>query len=95
MALLMAKKRLCRSWAPQGAAHAAGSGGDRTGDHHRDQLYLYQAGDRVPDCPYGDTLPQALKPTEVIGNYMKVALLCGVILAMPFIVYQIARSSPG
>lgn len=41
--------------------------------------------------PMGDTLPQALKPTEVIGNYMKVALLCGVILAMPFIVYQIAR----
>jgi sec-independent protein translocase protein TatC len=42
-------------------------------------------------APMGDTLPQALKPTEVIGNYMKVALLCGVILAMPFIVYQIGR----
>jgi sec-independent protein translocase protein TatC len=34
---------------------------------------------------------QALKPTESLGNYMKVALLCGVILAMPVIVYQIAR----
>lgn len=34
---------------------------------------------------------QALKPTESLGNYMKVALLCGVILAMPVIVYQLAR----
>jgi sec-independent protein translocase protein TatC len=34
---------------------------------------------------------QALKPTESLGNYMKVALLCGVILAMPVIVYQIGR----
>jgi sec-independent protein translocase protein TatC len=41
--------------------------------------------------PMGDTLPQALKPTEVIGNYMKVALICGVTLAMPVIVYQIGR----
>jgi sec-independent protein translocase protein TatC len=41
--------------------------------------------------PMGDTMPQALKPTESLGNYMKVALLCGVILAMPFLVYQIGR----
>lgn len=41
--------------------------------------------------PMGSTLPQALKPTEVIGNYMKVALICGVTLAMPVIVYQIGR----
>ena len=41
--------------------------------------------------PMGETLPQALKPTEVIGNYMKVALICGVTLAMPIIVYQIGR----
>ncbi len=34
---------------------------------------------------------QALKPTESLGNYMKVALLCGILLAMPFIVYQIGR----
>jgi sec-independent protein translocase protein TatC len=34
---------------------------------------------------------QALKPTESLGNYMKVALLCGMILAMPVIVYQIGR----
>ncbi len=40
-------------------------------------------------APLGDTLPQALKPTESIGNYMRVALICGVTLAMPFIVYQI------
>jgi sec-independent protein translocase protein TatC len=42
-------------------------------------------------APMGDALPQALRPTESLGNYMKVALLCGIILAMPFIVYQIGR----
>jgi sec-independent protein translocase protein TatC len=42
-------------------------------------------------APMGDTLPQALKPTESLGNYMKVALICGVTLAMPVIVYQIGR----
>ena len=42
-------------------------------------------------APMGDTLPQALKPTESIGNFMKVALMAGVTLAMPFIVYQIGR----
>ncbi len=42
--------------------------------------------------PLGDNATlQALKPTESLGNYMKVALLCGVILAMPVIVYQIGR----
>lgn len=40
-------------------------------------------------APLGDTLPQALKPTESIGNYMRVALICGVTLAMPYIVYQV------
>lgn len=42
-------------------------------------------------APMGNTLPQALRPTESLGNYMKVALLCGMILAMPFIVYQVGR----
>ena len=41
--------------------------------------------------PLGDVTVQALKPTESLGNYMKVALLCGVVLAMPVIVYQVAR----
>lgn len=41
--------------------------------------------------PMGSTLPQALRPTESIGNYMKVSLVCGIALAMPFIVYQIGR----
>jgi len=46
--------------------------------------------------PMGDTAPQALKPTESIANYMKVALMSGVTLAMPFIVYQIGKFlSPG
>jgi sec-independent protein translocase protein TatC len=42
-------------------------------------------------APMGDTLPQALKPTEVLGNYMKVALICGVTLSMPVLVYQVGR----
>jgi sec-independent protein translocase protein TatC len=42
-------------------------------------------------APMGDTPPQALKPTESLGNYMKVSLLCGVIVAMPFLVYQVGR----
>jgi sec-independent protein translocase protein TatC len=42
-------------------------------------------------APMGDTPPQALKPTESLGNYMKVALFCGIILAMPVIVYQVGR----
>lgn len=42
-------------------------------------------------APMGSNPPQALKPTESIGNYMKVALICGVTLAMPVLVYQFAR----
>lgn len=41
-------------------------------------------------APMGDTMPQALKPTESLGNYMKVSLLTGAILSMPMIVFQIA-----
>jgi sec-independent protein translocase protein TatC len=41
--------------------------------------------------PLENTKLQALKPTESLGNYMKVALLSGLVLAMPFIVYQIGR----
>jgi len=41
--------------------------------------------------PMGDNLPQALKPTETLSNYMKVALICGVTLAMPVVVYEIGR----
>lgn len=41
--------------------------------------------------PLENTRLQALKPTESLGNYMKVALLSGLVLSMPFIVYQIGR----
>lgn len=41
--------------------------------------------------PLGDAKLQALRPTETLGNYMKVSLLSGLILAMPVIVYQIGR----
>jgi len=42
-------------------------------------------------APMGSNPPQALKPTESIGNYMKVALICGVTLAMPVLVYELGR----
>jgi sec-independent protein translocase protein TatC len=41
--------------------------------------------------PLNDAKVQALRPTETLSNYMKVSLLSGFILAMPVIVYQIAR----
>jgi sec-independent protein translocase protein TatC len=41
--------------------------------------------------PLENTKLQALKPTESLGNYMKVALLSGLVLAMPVIVYQLGR----
>ncbi|NIO71994.1 MAG: hypothetical protein GTN71_23960, partial [Anaerolineae bacterium] len=37
----------------------------------------------------GDNLPQAISPTETIVIYFKVALIGGLILAMPVIVYQL------
>jgi len=39
--------------------------------------------------PMGDNLPQAIGPTETIVIYFKVALIGGLILAMPVIVYQL------
>jgi len=41
--------------------------------------------------PMGDNLPQAISPTETIVIYFKVALIGGVLLAMPVIVYQLIR----
>ncbi|MGD9049632.1 MAG: twin-arginine translocase subunit TatC [Anaerolineae bacterium] len=41
--------------------------------------------------PLGDARLQALRPTETLGNYMKVSLLSGLVLSMPVIVYQIGR----
>jgi len=42
-------------------------------------------------APMGDNLPQALSPTEAIVIYFKVALIGGLVLAMPVIVYQLIR----
>lgn len=42
-------------------------------------------------APMGDSLPQALGPTEAIVVYFKVALIGGFVLAMPVIVYQLIR----
>jgi sec-independent protein translocase protein TatC len=39
-------------------------------------------------APMGDNLPQAIGPTETIVIYFKVALIGGLVLAMPVIVYQ-------
>ena len=42
-------------------------------------------------APAGDIKPIFLRPTEMFITYMKVALLSGVALAMPVIVYQLIR----
>jgi sec-independent protein translocase protein TatC len=45
--------------------------------------------------PYGDLL-DVISPTEGIETYFKVALVCGVILSMPWMLYQLWRFiSPG
>lgn len=41
--------------------------------------------------PMGEAKPALLGPTESISNFMKVALISGVTLAMPVIVYQLFR----
>jgi sec-independent protein translocase protein TatC len=41
--------------------------------------------------PMGANHPIALRPTESIMVYFKVALICGLVLAMPVIVYQLIR----
>jgi len=41
--------------------------------------------------PLGGRVPQAISPTETIITYFKVALIAGVVLAMPVIIYQIMR----
>ncbi len=46
---------------------------------------------RLLIAPMGDSQPVALTPTEAIGTFMKVALIAGVTLAMPVIVYQAMR----
>lgn len=46
---------------------------------------------RLLIAPMGDNPPVALTPTEAIGTFMKVALIAGVTLAMPVIVYQTMR----
>jgi sec-independent protein translocase protein TatC len=46
---------------------------------------------RVLIAPMGDNPPVALTPTEAIGTFAKVALIAGITLAMPAIVYQIMR----
>ena len=46
--------------------------------------------------PKGDIVIQAIKPTETLSVYFKVALASGVIIAMPVLVYQLfAFISPG
>ncbi len=46
---------------------------------------------RVLLMPLGDTVPQTIHPTESFIVYFRVALIGGVILAMPIIVYQLVR----
>ena len=46
---------------------------------------------RILIAPAGDIKPIFLRPTEMFVTYMKVALLSGVAIAMPVIVYQFIR----
>jgi len=42
-------------------------------------------------APLGEQLPQTIKPTESFTVYFQVALICGVALAMPVIIYEAVR----
>ena len=42
-------------------------------------------------APLGDQVPQAIRPTETFVVYFRIALLFGVTLSMPLIVYQVLR----
>jgi sec-independent protein translocase protein TatC len=46
---------------------------------------------RIVIAPMGSNVPVALRPTETIIVYFKLALIVGVILAMPVIVYELVR----
>ena len=46
---------------------------------------------RILNQPLGDSVPQAIHPTETFGVYFKISLIGGVVLAMPVIVYQVVR----
>jgi len=46
---------------------------------------------RIVIAPMGDNVPVALRPTETIIVYFKLALIVGIILAMPVIVYELVR----
>lgn len=39
--------------------------------------------------PLGDLKPQAIKPTETISVYFQISIITGLVLAMPFIMYQL------
>ncbi len=54
--------------------------------------FVLPAGVRHSLAPLGEGTVQALRPTESLGNYMKVALLCGIILAMPLLSTKSADS---
>ena len=41
--------------------------------------------------PLGEQIPQTIKPTESFTVYFRIALLGGVVLSMPIIVYQVIR----
>ena len=42
-------------------------------------------------APLGDHIPQTIRPTESFVVYFRIALLGGVTIAMPVMVYQIIR----
>jgi sec-independent protein translocase protein TatC len=46
---------------------------------------------KVVVAPMGDNTPIALKPTETIVVYFKLALIGGLVVAMPFVLFQVLR----
>jgi sec-independent protein translocase protein TatC len=46
---------------------------------------------RIVVAPMGDNQPVALRPTETIVVYFKLALVAGLVLAMPVILFQVLR----
>ncbi len=46
---------------------------------------------KILTAPMGDLQPIFLRPTEMFITYMKVALLSGLALAMPVLIYQLVR----
>ena len=58
----------------------------------RGHLVLFHTADRLVSCAHrsgGLGALTAIDPTETVGVFMRVAILCGVILAVPYIAFEL------